>query len=243
MARERGEVPLGLVRPSIIESSLSEPRPGWIEEPGRIEPVVLGYGMGRVPDFPGRSDEPIDVIPVDLVANGIVSLAADLLAGDAGLEIMHVTSSSSNPVVQRDFHLAVRGHFQQHPLSTNEEAHPELPLWRFPAARRFMRHAAKSLRQEKPERSGESSPAGPQDLLRYADLYAGYTSANCRFASDKSDELHARMSPDERERFGFEAQRIPWRRYIQDIYLPGIRRRFLGDKDTEIAVAAAGPPG
>src|SRR5205085_3092588 len=49
----RGDVPLTIVRPSIIESSLVEPMPGWIRGFPMAEPGISSYGRGLLAEFPG----------------------------------------------------------------------------------------------------------------------------------------------------------------------------------------------
>ncbi len=41
-----------IVRPSIIESALVQPYPGWIEGFKMAEPLILAYGRGELPEFP-----------------------------------------------------------------------------------------------------------------------------------------------------------------------------------------------
>jgi len=42
----RGELPVTFVRPSIVESALSQPRPGWIRGFRMAEPVIISYARG-----------------------------------------------------------------------------------------------------------------------------------------------------------------------------------------------------
>ena len=51
----RGELPVTFVRPSIVESALAEPRPGWIRGFRMAEPVIISYARGLLRQFPGRS--------------------------------------------------------------------------------------------------------------------------------------------------------------------------------------------
>ena len=48
-----GRVPITFVRPSIIESALSEPRPGWIRGFRMAEPIIVSYARGLLREFPG----------------------------------------------------------------------------------------------------------------------------------------------------------------------------------------------
>ena len=57
-ARGRGvrgpKLPTSIVRPSIIESALQSPHPGWIEGFKMAEPLILAYGRGELPEFPAQ---------------------------------------------------------------------------------------------------------------------------------------------------------------------------------------------
>ena len=75
-------VPLTVVRPSIMESSLAEPVPGWIRGFRMAEPIIISFARGLLREFPGVPEGVIDVIPVDLVVAAILVVAA---AGRAGL--------------------------------------------------------------------------------------------------------------------------------------------------------------
>ena len=46
-------VPITIVRPSIIESALAEPRPGWIRGFRMAEPIIISYARGLLREFPG----------------------------------------------------------------------------------------------------------------------------------------------------------------------------------------------
>ena len=87
LAETRGEVPVSIVRPSIIESALAEPKPGWIRGFRMAEPVIAAYARGMLKEFPGVPEGIIDVIPVDLVVSTILAVAARGPAGGAGRRI------------------------------------------------------------------------------------------------------------------------------------------------------------
>ena len=68
--------PCRIVRPSIIESALAEPRPGWIRGFRMAEPVIICYARGLLKEFPGVPEGIVDVIPVDLVVAAVIDAAA-----------------------------------------------------------------------------------------------------------------------------------------------------------------------
>ena len=76
LAETRGDVPVSIVRPSIIESAWAEPRPGWIRGFRMAEPIIISYARGLLKQFPGVPEGIVDVIPVDLVVGAICAVAA-----------------------------------------------------------------------------------------------------------------------------------------------------------------------
>ena len=90
-------VPLSIVRPSIIESSYEHPFPGWIEGFKMAEPIILAYGRGTIPDFPGIPEGIIDIIPADFVVNAMLAAAANP-PEPASPAYYHVSSGSRNPL-------------------------------------------------------------------------------------------------------------------------------------------------
>ena len=65
-----------IVRPSIVESALLQPRPGWLEGFKVADPLIIAYASRGLTHLPGRADNPIDLVPVDCVANACVTAAA-----------------------------------------------------------------------------------------------------------------------------------------------------------------------
>jgi len=96
LLQNRGDVPVSIVRPSIIESSMLEPFPGWIRGFRMAEPVIISYARGLLKEFPGVPEGTIDVIPVDLVVAALIDAAA--APPPAEPSITQVASGSVNPL-------------------------------------------------------------------------------------------------------------------------------------------------
>ena len=86
-----------IVRPAIVESSMEFPFPGWNEGFTTSAPLVLMGGEG-VKGWPVRKDGPLEVIPVDLVAQGILIVAAAMLSGK-NRRVYHLASADENPIM------------------------------------------------------------------------------------------------------------------------------------------------
>ena len=86
-----------IVRPAIVESSLAFPFPGWNEGMTTSAPLVLMGGEG-VKAWPVRKDGSLEIIPVDLIAAGILIATAAVLA-DRGETVYHLATAADNPIM------------------------------------------------------------------------------------------------------------------------------------------------
>ena len=94
-----------MVRPSIIESSWREPAPGWLDGLRMADPLIIGFGKGRLPDFPAVRSIVIDVIPVDLVVNAILAASTQVNSVPEVL-VYHIASGTINPIRFQSFYEA-----------------------------------------------------------------------------------------------------------------------------------------
>ncbi|KAF8403250.1 hypothetical protein HHK36_011351 [Tetracentron sinense] len=95
----RNNLPLVIIRPTIITSTYSEPFPGWIEGVRTIDSFIVAYGKGKSTCFLGDPESIIDAkitqIPGDMVVNSmIVAMVAH--ANQPGEFIYQVGSSARN---------------------------------------------------------------------------------------------------------------------------------------------------
>jgi long-chain acyl-CoA synthetase len=247
LVRRRGEVSLVIVRPSIIESSLQDPEPGWITGLKVADPLIAAYGRGLLPDFPARPEMVIDMIPVDLVVNA--TLAAPIQASTAEVRVFQVASSADNPVRLSAMVNYVHSYFLHHPLRDREGKEPRLPRWTYPSVRRFQ--LLFKLKYLWPVRAKEwvfdHLPAAwvPQvqkrltanlklrlkRLLYYTDIYHPYTNLGCYFEAARTRQLFESLPAEEQRLFAMDNRRIDWEEYVQRIHLPGLRKHVLREED------------
>jgi long-chain acyl-CoA synthetase len=100
------DVAWAIVRPSIVESALRFPFPGWNEGFTTSAPLAF-MGLKGHRSFPIAEKAILDVVPVDLVAAGIIAATAELQERrDAGTSARqgrtyHLASGDSNPLWAR----------------------------------------------------------------------------------------------------------------------------------------------
>ncbi|KAL0789750.1 hypothetical protein Bca101_005996 [Brassica carinata] len=116
LGNHRENLPLVIIRPTMITSTFSEPFPGWIEGLRTIDSVIVAYGKGRLKCFLADSNSVLDLIPVDMVANAMV-MAVAIHAGKSGSQdVYHVGSSCKNPITFGQLHDLAARYFTKSPL-------------------------------------------------------------------------------------------------------------------------------
>lgn len=244
-----GDLPVTIVRPSIVESALVEPIPGWIRGFRMAEPVLMSYGRGLLKEFPGIPEGVIDVIPVDLVVAALIAVAAQGPAPGPPA-VYHVASGARNPLRYRPLVELVRAWFLEHPLADANGQPIVVPQWSFPGRGRVQRQlqqatqaidAAEKVLHALPirgqqaqlsarleERKGEAERA-----LGYVQLYGAYTETEAVFEVDRLIELWNRLDAPDRAAFTFDPAVIDWPSYVST-HLPSViaraRVRLAGDR-------------
>lgn len=72
LAKNKGDLPVVLFRPSIIASSMEQPFPGWTDSLAAAGGLTLMCGMGLIPYINAAGNNNFDLIPADVVSNGIL---------------------------------------------------------------------------------------------------------------------------------------------------------------------------
>jgi thioester reductase-like protein len=89
LARRAGDLPLTLVRPSIVSASRAHPRPGWIDSFAAFAGFVALIGAGRLRAVAGDPEARLDVVPCDAVAERVIEAA---FAPGGALGIRHTVA-------------------------------------------------------------------------------------------------------------------------------------------------------
>ena len=233
-------MPCSIVRPSIIESSLVTPYPGWIEGFKMAEPLILAYGRGELPEFPAAPDSIVDIVPADHVVNAILAVCAtDPEPGTPAY--YHVSSGARNPLTFNRMYELIREYFDANPFEDTERGSVRLPDWNFPGiesverllvnserahavADRVLAHAPRGNRVRKLVDTLDRSKDRVDYLRRYLDLYKPYTLTELRFLDDNTLALHHALDPADAESFAFDTGVVDWHDYVVNIHCPSVTR-------------------
>jgi HAD superfamily hydrolase (TIGR01490 family) len=236
-----GDIPLSIVRPSIIESALAEPFPGWLEGFRMAEPLILAFGRNILTDFSGLPDSLLDIIPADYVVNTVLAVAASPPPSAATPRIYHAASGSRNPLRFRRMADEATVYFGKHPLRDRYGQAIGTPTWTYPTRDELQTRAKTALRfveaaQWVVERLplGASVASVSDDLnaererlergLNLIQLYGVYTEVDCIFDTRNLMSVWEKVPAAERTTFPFDAALYDWDHYFQEVHFPTVVR-------------------
>jgi alcohol-forming fatty acyl-CoA reductase len=237
LTESKGNVPVSIVRPSIIESAFLEPSPGWIRGFRMAEPVILSYARGLLKEFPGVPEGTIDVIPVDMVVAAAICVAA--MGPEKAPAISQVASGSANPLKYRVLVDNVRDWFTKHPIYDNLGQPIQVPEWSFPGrgavqtqlerAEKFLNASEKILHalplrgtQAKWSATVEEKKTEIERAKTYVELYGAYAECEAIYSVDNLLGMWDKLDAHDRATFGFDPRVIEWPRYVQEVHLPSV---------------------
>jgi HAD superfamily hydrolase (TIGR01490 family) len=240
LGENRGDIPVSIVRPAIIESAWAEPVPGWIRGFRMAEPVIISYARGLLKQFPGVPEGVVDVIPVDLVVGAICGVAArGPVNADGTPDITQVASGTANPLGSQRLVDLVQSWFTEHPLYDTQGQPINVPDWSFPGRGKVQgeleRAKSTLVRVEKllhqlPLRGKQAEFAArveekrelAERALAYVTLYGAYTECEAFYGVDNLLALHESLPDFERNEFAMDPRVIDWDHYVHQIHLPSV---------------------
>ncbi|HEU0205966.1 MAG TPA: SDR family oxidoreductase [Pseudolysinimonas sp.] len=252
---------LSIVRPAIIESALKHPFPGWIDGFKVADPLIIAYGRGLLPEFPGLPDSILDVIPVDYVVNAILAAAANPAEKNAP-EYYHVASGASNPLPFHQEFGYVNRYFTEHPMKNKQGEDLVVPTWKFPVGNKLendvLRKEKLAVRAEKllgrlpdTERVRRwhnqmiRNITDLETLRNFTQLYRVYVQTEIIFDDRNLRALHDALPANKRADFGFDIAAIDWEDYMLNVHFPAIialTTEFSARRAAKKAAAVAAAP-
>jgi len=237
LARHGQNLPIAIVRPSIVESSMRSPFMGWNEGINTSGP--LSYLLGtNFRQLPTNERKCLDVIPVDMVCRGMTLIAAAIVAR-RNARMYQLATSAINPVnMGRSIELTGLAHrkhyrtqqgiehwlkvkFETIPVSKQRYERLSIPMQKAFVSR--INRVAVILRMKKAPLARQE-----RDLLRaekLIELYEPFILHNEHvFESENARLLSAALSAEERALFAFDPESIDWWDYWINIHIPALRR-------------------
>jgi len=247
----RSGVKYAIVRPSIVETALRYPFPGWNEGFTTSAPLAfLGLKGHRV--YPIGERAILDLVPVDLVAAGTIAVTAEAIAGTPE-HVYHLASGDLNPFYSRRT-IELVGLYRRRFYKRREEGNSVLNalLARFepypvsrshyetfsaPAFQKLARAASRLLREEAPSWGAprvSAFAAQAADKLDEVESKLGQTKLLFElfmpfvwdnryvFRCANVRDLHARLAPADQVKLPWDPEKLDWREYWLDVHMKGL---------------------
>jgi long-chain acyl-CoA synthetase len=247
------EMVCAIVRPSIVESAIKYPFPGWNEGFTTTAPLIFITFKGQTL-IPANDKLILDITPVDQVAAVMLAVAAEACVREPRLVYQAATGDSNPNNMERIVGLVglyKRKHFQQkesgfkllNELAGRMEAKTVSPA-RFDATSTPMINAAakkvsSALDRVRPRWGGgrltdivdraKSSVERVEELTRETkeafELFRPFTIENSYvFRADNIRSLFARIRKDEQALLQWNPEQFDWYDYWMNVHFPGLKK-------------------
>jgi len=235
---------LSILRPSVIESTLNEPVPGWIEGVKVADAVIFAYSRGKIAYFPADPKGIIDIVPADIVANGVILAMTKLFVSPGEINIYQSCSrGSEQPTTSQLVNFLIEE--AQH----NHKSYPKLfknkkPSKTFNLVSKHLfgsivkvidvslntTHRVKSLFGFESEKT--TFHKNISTALQLSTVFSFYGFPTYRFRNDKLLSLAEELGELGAGEFQVDPSSIDWKGYFGKTHIAGIEQYAL--KETKV---------
>jgi long-chain acyl-CoA synthetase len=230
-------LPIAIVRPAIVETSLRQPFLGWNE--GINTSASLSYLLGTYfRQLPSNERKRLDIIPVDSVCRGMTLVGAAIIAR-RNERVYQLATSVTNPCdMGRSIELTSLAHRKHYRAQEGLEYWLRLRFDAIPVSKeRYNRMSApaqkaiiKSIQRimsplplkKPPLARAERSLERVEKLIQLFEPFILHNEHD--FVADNVEKLSQALAPEEKTLFGYDTRSIDWWDYWINIHIPALRR-------------------
>ncbi len=230
-------LPIAIVRPAIVETSVTKPFLGWNE--GINTSASLSYLLGTYfRQLPSNESKRLDIIPVDSVCDGMTLIAAAIVERRHD-ELYQLATSATNPCdMGRSIELTSLAHRKHYRAQEGLESWLRLRFDAISVSKtRYQRMSApaqkaivKSIQRIMSPLPLKKTPLVKTErnlerLEKLIELFEPFILLNEHdFAAENVEKLSHALVEDEREEFGYGARSLDWWDYWINVHIPALRR-------------------
>jgi alcohol-forming fatty acyl-CoA reductase len=230
-------LPIAVVRPAIVETSVEKPFLGWNE--GINTSASLSYLLGTsFRQLPSNERKRLDIIPVDLVCRGMTLIAAAIIER-RNEPLYQLATSVTNPCdMGRCIELTSLAHRKHYRAQEGLEYWLRLRLDAIPVSKqRYNRMSApaqkaivKSIQRIMSPLQLRKPPLARAErnlerVEKLVQLFEPFILLNEHdFVADNVERLSHQLVEDEKASFGYRAHSIDWWEYWINIHIPALRK-------------------
>lgn len=236
--KDGAALPIAIVRPSIVETSVAKPFRGWNE--GINTSASLSYLLGTAfRQLPSNERKRLDIIPVDAVCAGMTLIGAALVERRHD-PLYQLATSVTNPCdMGRSIELTSLGHRRHYRAQEGLEYWLRLRMDAIPVSKeRYNRMSAPAQkmiiqsikRVMAPLPSAMTKPLAKTErnlerVEKLVELFEPFILHNEHdFVADNVEKLSQALTPEEKEIFGYDTAGLDWWEYWINIHIPALRR-------------------
>jgi len=236
IAKHGAGLPIAIVRPAIVETSVAKPFRGWNE--GINTSASLSYLLGTAfRQLPSNERKRLDIIPVDAVCAGMTLIGAALVERRHD-PLYQLATSVTNPCdMGRSIELTSLGHRRHYRAQEGLEYWLRLRMDAISVSKeRYNRMSApaqkmiiKSIQRvmsplpiKKPLAKTERNLEHVEKLVGLFEPFILHNEHD--FVADNVEKLSQALTPEEKEIFGYDTAGLDWWEYWIDIHIPALRR-------------------
>lgn len=237
IAKYGGGLPVAIVRPAIVETSVAKPFIGWNE--GINTSASLSYLLGTYfRQLPSNERKRLDIIPVDAVCAGMTLIAAAVMERRHE-PLYQLATSVTNPCdMGRSIELTSLAHRKHYRAQEGLESWLRLRFDAIPVSKtRYNRMSApaqkaivKSIQRAMSPLPLKKAPLikaerNLERLEKLIELFEPFILLNEHdFAADNIEKLSYALGTEERAQFGYDTRSLDWWEYWINIHIPALRR-------------------
>lgn len=229
-------LPIAIVRPAIVETSVAKPFCGWNE--GINTSASLSYLLGTFfRQLPSNERKRLDIIPVDSVCAGMTLVAAALVERRHD-PLYQLATSVTNPCdMGRSIELTSLAHRKHYRAQEGLEYWLRLRMDAIAVSKeRYNRMSAPAQKMivKSIQRIMSPLPMKPpltkaarnlERVEKLIELFEPFILHNEHdFIADNIEKLAYALVPEEREQIGYNTAGLDWFEYWVNIHIPALRR-------------------
>jgi long-chain acyl-CoA synthetase len=230
-------LPIAVVRPAIVETSIHDPFTGWNE--GINTSASLSYLLGTsFRQLPSNERKRLDIIPVDAVCRGMTLIGAAILQ-ERHDPLYQLATSVTNPCdMRRSIELTSLAHRKHYRAQEGLEYWLRLRLDAIPVSKqRYNRLSApaqkaivKSIQRVMSPLPLRKTPLARtkrnlEKVEKLISLFEPFILHNEHdFSADNVEKLSYALVDDEKLAFGYDTRSIDWWDYWINIHIPALRK-------------------
>ncbi|GLV36881.1 uncharacterized protein CBL_02284 [Carabus blaptoides fortunei] len=242
LQENHGDIPVAIVRPSIVLSSINEPMTGWVDNWNGPTGIIAAAGKGIFRTMLCHPDKVADFIPVDMVINlMLVTAWKTATAKSKEILVFNCSTGQRMPITWSKFIGLCFVYMRKHPFSevtwypdgkitdsvvlnkVNTYLLHWLPAWIMDTAVWIV--------------GGKPIMLKIQDKLSKASKCLEYFTTNqWQFEDGNVQRLFSQLSNEDKKEFNFDVSNMKWEEYVEN-YVLGIRRFMFKEDEKTIPKA------